>query len=143
MESSAIIAIVISAAAFLTSIAGPCLTAFINCRHERKMYFNRFKTEHEHDVVEKYIKTVGRYVFSLDYKDLNNFGEASAEIFMYAPKELWSDIRQLNQDIAEISRLGYYEQQKAKQGQLQNSYLILCEKFSDLRRTLEDQKKRH
>ncbi|MBQ8836423.1 MAG: hypothetical protein IJ002_03040 [Clostridia bacterium] len=137
MEFSPVIAIVISAAAFLTSIAGPFLTAHIQCKHEQKMYHKRFRIEHEHEVIERYLKTAGKYCFSLDYNDMRDFGEASAEIFMYAPKELWDDIKALNTQISVISRVGDYDKSKQLRTQLQESYLSLCENFSVLRRTSE------
>lgn len=138
METSAILAIVISAAAFLTSVAGPCLTAHINSKHEQKMYTKRFKTEHKHEVIEKYLKAVGKYVFSSFDENTDIFGEASAEIFMYVPKELWDDIRALNTSIINFSQITGFEYKQTIKPQLQRSFLSLCEKFSDLNRTSEN-----
>lgn len=134
MELSSIIAIIISAAAFLTSVIGPCLSAYIQSKHEEKMYKKRFISEHEHEVIERYLKTAGKYSFSMDYNDMRDFGEASAEIFMYAPRELWKDIQELNTQISNISLCNDFQTKKSKNKQLQKSYLDLCEKFSDFRR---------
>lgn len=134
MDTGALIAIIISAAAFLMTVLGPLLTSLIQCHHETAMYENRFNIEHRHEVIEKYLKSAGKYVFSGEFKNREEFGEASAEIFMYAPKELWSDIRELNITISEAFFIDDYQLRQKCLQQAQAKYFSLCEKFSFLHR---------
>ena len=141
METSEIIAIVIAGAAFVMSVVGPCLTAHITCKHESEMYDKRFKKEHEHDVIEQYLKAIGKYVFSPDCNDIKNFGEAVSEIFMYAPRTMWDDIKTLNQGVLHIASINNYEQRQIQKLSLQQSYLMLCENLSPLSRSSKKRKK--
>ena len=142
MEASDIIAIVIAAAAFVTSVGGPCLTAHITCKHESEMYDKRFKKEHEHDVIEQYLKSIGKFVFCPDLKNIENFGEAVSEIFMYTPPAIWEDIKSLNQDILRVASIQDYEQRQTQKLALQPSFLALCEKLSSISRISKSQKKK-
>lgn len=141
MDIGTIFAIIISAVAVLSTIIGPMITAKITCRHEEKMYKKRFLTEHEHEAIERYLQTVGRYAFGENYEDKKDLGNAISEIFMYAPKELWDDIKSINEQLTNFMVSSYHsgdrEQQKAR---LCKSYLSLCEKFAALRRSDEQQK---
>lgn len=141
MGDGTILAIVISGAAFLMSVFGPLLTALVTGKHEEKMYAKRFKTEHEHQVIERYLQSVGKYLFSKSYDDIREFGESSAEIFMYTPKELWDDIRSLNEDIFMLHRCNF-EERELKTPKSQKKYFALCEKFSSLRRSSKHQHER-
>lgn len=130
-----IISIVISIAAFVTAVLGPLGTALIQSKHENKMYQNRFYTEHKQEVIENYIKAVGRYVFSDTWDDKRNFGEASAEIFMYTPPELWDDIKEINLQLSIMSTVCEDSNQfKQRQRKIQEAYFSLCEKFHRLNR---------
>lgn len=142
METSEIIAIVIAGAAFVMSVVGPCLTAHITCKHESEMYDKRFKKEHEHDVIEQYLKSIGKYVFSPGCNDIENFGEAVSEIFMYAPRTMWEDIKSLNQNVLRVASIADYEQRQHQKLALQQSYLMLCENLSPLSRVSGNRKKR-
>ena len=142
MDITAIIVAAISGAAFLASIIGPYIAAKTTCNHEERMYRARFKTEHEHEVIERYLKAVGRLAFASDHNEMKDFGEASAEIFMYAPQELWSDIRDLNEQISDLCHAENYHQKKEQRIIIQVSYFALCEKFSNLRRESQEQNPR-
>ena len=132
-----IAALVLSIAALAFSVAGPIITAVIKRNHERDMFKNKFELKHRHDAIEKYLKSAGRCVFTGDHNDIRDFGEASAEIFMYAPSELWTDIRNLNDGISELTSLSDHNQIRKEKQYLQSTYLSLCEKMSNLRRDLE------
>lgn len=142
METSDIISIIIAAAAFFTAVIGPLLSSLIQCRHESKMYEKRFKTEHEHEAIERYIKVVGKNVFSINHDNMEDFSEASAEIFMYAPMYLWDDIRKINNMIASIYADTDYQSIGPRKREAQTVYFSLCEKFSDLRRTSKHKRRR-
>ncbi len=141
MDSGTILAITISAIALLSTIIGPMITAKITCRHEEKMYKKRFLTEHEHQAIERYIQTVGRYAFGENYEDQKDLGNAISEIFMYAPKELWNDIKNINEQLIDFIDSSYHSGDRQQQKILfRKSYLSLCEKFAALRRSDEQQK---
>lgn len=144
IDVGTVIAIIVSAIALLSTIIGPMITAKITCRHEEKMYKKRFLTEHEHEAIERYLQTVGRYAFGENYEDKKDLGNAISEIFMYAPSELWDDIKSINEQLINFMDSSYHSGDRKQQKiQLQKSYLSLCEKFASLRRSDEkDQKHR-
>ena len=144
MELGTILAIIISAVAVLSTIIGPMITAKITCVHEEKMYKKRFLTEHEHEAIERYLQTIGRYAFGENYEDKKDLGNAISEIFMYAPSELWGDIKNINAELINFMDSSYsHGDRKQQKMQLQKSYLSLCEKFASLRRSdKKDQKHR-
>ena len=129
------IAIIISVAAFATAVLGPLITAGIQCWHESRMHKMRYYDEHKQEVIENYLKSVGKYAFTTDRSEKRDFGESSAEIFMYTPKEMWPDIRRLNDLILEYTMSqGTYEQKHAEQTDIIKHYYALCEKFNNLSR---------
>lgn len=136
------LAITISAVAVISTVIGPVLTATITCLHESSMYKKRFLTEHEHEAIEKYLHTVGRFAFGEHYDDQKDFGEAISEIFMYAPKELWEDIQNINNDIIVLLATQTRSEKKPYISALQKSYLSLCEKFAPYRRSKKKYKYR-
>ena len=144
MELGTILAIIISAVAVLSTIIGPMITAKITCEHEEKMYRKRFLTEHQHEAIERYLQTVGRYAFGENYEDLKDLGNAVSEIFMYTPPELWDDIKNINKQLMDFADSSYHTgERKHNKIILRQSYFSLCEKFASLRRSDEkDQKRR-
>lgn len=143
MDLGTILAITISAIALLSTIIGPMITASITCRHEERMYKKRFLTEHEHEAIERYLQTVGRYAFGENYEDKKDLGNAISEIFMYAPSELWDDIKSINEQLINFMDSSYHSGDRKQQKiQLQKSYLSLCEKFASLRRS-DEKKQKH
>ena len=129
------IAIIVSVAAFATAVLGPLITASIQCSHESKMYNKRFYEEHKQQVIENYLKAVGKFAFTTDWNEKLEFGEASAEIFMYTPKELWDNIRELNKQISDYTTSSDdYSTKKEYQKKLLNNYFELCEKFHMINR---------
>ena len=129
------ISICLSGAAFILAVFGPAITAGITCLHETRMYKKRFVTEHRHEAIENYLKAAGRCLFTDDpSKELQVFGEVSSEIFMYAPKALWDDIRKLNEMIIQMSNAEVYQQTQALREATQEKYLELCENFYPMRR---------
>ena len=140
MDISTLLAIGVSAIAVISTVAVPFITTKLSCSHEQKMYDKRFASEHAHEVIEQYIRSLGHYIFGGEFDAYLSLGEASAEIFMYAPKELWEDIRNFNAKMAAISQVENYTEQKARLKALQPEYLSLCEKFAPLRRESEQKK---
>ena len=140
MDLATVIAIIISATAVLASIIGPMITAAITCRHERKMYKKRFLMEHEHEVIERYLRTIGRYAFGNAPEDQKDLGDAMSEIFMYAPIELHDDLQNINNQIIELMGCSYDDEWQ-RAANLRKSYLELCEKFAPYRRSGKIRKK--
>ena len=140
MDLATVIAIIISATAVLASIIGPMLTAAITCHHERKMYKKRFLLEHEHEVIERYLRTIGRYAFGNAPEDQKDLGDAMSEIFMYAPIELHDDRQSINTQLIELMGCSYDDEWQ-RAANLRKSYLELCEKFAPYRRSGKIRKK--
>ena len=132
----------IAFAALFVSAAGPFFTALINSIHESRMSKKRFVQEHEHQVIERYLKAVGKYVFTTEHSDMREFGECSSEIFMYAPEELWDDIRDLNKKITEYRQCDEHSLRMVLKQNNQKLYFELCEKFADYRRSSKRKYKR-
>ena len=129
------IAIIISVAAFATAVLGPLITTWITCAHDSKMHKKRFYEEHKQQVIENYLKSVGKFVFTTNWDDRRDFGESTAEIFMYAPKRLWPIIRSINSKISQyITTQGTDNERKTAVKDLQNCYFELCEEFHMLNR---------
>ena len=131
----------IALAALIVAACGPLITALITAKHESFMYKTKYVDEHKHEVVEKYLKSVGRFLFSLDHNDLKEFGASSSEIFMYAPKNLWDDIKKINEAIFKISSCSDYEEKKNLCKKSKLLFYELCENFADFSRK-EQRKKR-
>ena len=142
MDTGTTIAIIVSATAVLSTIIGPMITAKIKCKHEKDMYSKRFLVEHEHEVIERYLHIVGRFVFGKDYSDQKDLGDAISEIFMYVPKELWPDIRSINNQMVRLLRTRDQVEYVRYTDELRLAYFDLCEKFSDLRRSAEEDDQR-
>lgn len=141
MDIATVIAIIISATAVLSSVIGPMITAAITCRHERKMYQKRLLLEHEHEVIERYLRTIGRYAFGNAREDQKDLGDAISEIFMYAPIELHADLQNINNLIIELMSSNYDHAWQLRT-KLRKSYLELCEKFAPYCRSEKTSKKR-
>ena len=135
MDIATTIAIIVSATAVLASVIGPMITAAITCHHESKMYKKRFLLEHEHEVIERYLRTAGRYAFGKDHEDQKDLGDATSEIYMYAPIELHEDIQSINEQIIDLISSNRYNDIPQKNVALRKSYLALCEKFAPYRRS--------
>lgn len=142
MDLGTTLAITISAIAVISTVIGPVLTAAITCLHESSMYKKRFLTEHEHEAIEKYLRTVGRFAFGEHYDDQKDLGEAISEIFMYAPEELWTDIQKVNKDIISLLEIKSHNDRKPFVTDLQKSYLELCKRFAPYRRSTKKHKRR-
>ena len=135
------LAIVMSAIAVISTIAGPIITSAITCYHDSKQYRKRFLDEHKHEAIERYLRTIGRFAFGEHYDDQRDLGEAMSEIFMYSPEELWPDIQKINKDIVTLLEIKLYNDRKPLVTNLQNSYLELCKKFAPYRRSDEEHKR--
>ena len=142
MDTGTILAIIISAVAVISTIIGPMITAGITCRHEKTMYAKRFYIEHEHEVIELYLHVVGRFAFGKDYDDQKDLGDAISEIFMYAPKELWPDIQNINAKMMDLLHHHEYKEGLTLTDDLRTAYFDLCEKFASLRRSAEEDNQR-
>lgn len=129
------LAIVMSAIAVISTVAGPIITSAITCYHDSKQYRKRFLDEHKHEAIERYLRTIGRFAFGEHYDDQRDLGEAMSEIFMYSPEELWPDIQKINKDIVTLLEIKLYNDRKPLVKNLQNSYLELCKKFAPYRRS--------
>lgn len=129
------LAIVMSAIAVISTVAGPIITSAITCYHDSKQYRKRFLDEHKHEAIERYLRTIGRFAFGEHYDDQKDLGEAMSEIFMYSPEELWPDIQKINKDIVTLLEIKLYNDRKPLVTNLQNSYLELCKKFAPYRRS--------
>lgn len=143
MEPKIWLPIAISLAALLVSAGGPALTALIQTKHEQRMHRDRFILEHSHQVIENYLKAAGRYAFGYQPEDKNSFGESCAEIFMYAPEQLWDDIQEINILIHKIiDGKPEFIQIVEMRIELRKKYLNLCRDFAPYRRTSENKRKR-
>lgn len=123
--------LIVAAAALLAPIVGPAITAIVTIFHERSMYKKRFAMEHEHEAIERYLKAAGKYLFCASSTNYMAFGETVSEIFMYAPKKLWGDIRKLNES---ISKHHLNSSSDTAITTIREDYLKLCENFASLRR---------
>lgn len=135
MNTETLIAIIVSVIALLSTIIGPMITAWRTCKHEKEMYKLRFYKEHEHEVIERYLRVVGRFAFGQHYDDQKNLGEALSEIFMYAPEELWDDIQSINSEIISILNIKLNSDRNVHMPELQQSYIKLCRSFAPYRRS--------
>lgn len=142
IDLGAALAITMSAITVISTLTIPHLTAKKQNEHEQKMYEKRFANEHAHEVIEKYLQAIGRYVFEFEHKDLSIFGEAVSEIFMYIPENLTEDVKEFNEHISRISQINDYSQRTAQLKLLQPVFLDLCEKFAPLCRGSEQKKQK-
>ena len=141
MNIETLIAIIVSVIALLSTIIGPIITAKRTCNHEKEMYKLRFYKEHEHEVIERYLRVVGRFAFGQHYDDQKDLGEALSEIFMYAPKELWDDIQSINSKIISILNIKLNSDRNVHMPELQQLYVKLCKSFAPYRRSDEEYKR--
>ena len=124
------VSIIISSFALLVSVSSTILVSIINNRHQDKMFKKEFYEKRKCEVIENYLKCVGEcYLNNTKSTDNVDIAEWISEIYMYAPKELWADIDQMNQIL--IDKKGHAKHSE----ELKENYIDFCKKFSDFSRT--------
>ncbi len=91
---------IISGITLLAAIFSPIITAWLNNRHQREIFNNKFYTEHRAGVIENYINSASRYIHSQQHEDCAVFGTYSAEIYLHVSDDLWPIIDELNNCIS-------------------------------------------
>ena len=131
---------VIATIALLSAISSPIITAYFNNRYLLKKHDLDFYYSHRSQVIESYLRAVGKYIYSPSHESFAELGVSLSEIFMYTPRDLWPDIEKMNTYIVEYGELrsDYSSDNKEKieknKTLLKLHYECLCQSFSDLAR---------
>lgn len=125
-------ALIFSVISLAVAIVSPFLVALANHRHERKMYKMKFAIEYKHEVIERYLRSAGKCLFSFDRESISEFESAASEIFMYAPEEMWDDLDQFNKAVAQcINSVDYGNDIRPALQDLQSNYFKICRGFKN------------
>lgn len=87
---------VIFAVALIVSVISPFVTSVLNNIHERKMWERRKNHERRDIAIQNYIQKCGLALKRDAGTYVKEYSENYGEIFLFAPKELWSDIEKLD-----------------------------------------------
>ena len=129
------VAIIISIATFVGSVISPIVVSLINNHHQSKRRYEEFYQQHRSDVIENYLRAVGKYIYCHNEANTTDLGSSLAEIYMYAPKDLWDKIDQMNVSISTLHDYGYGKDLSEKLIRIKDQYQELCKAFHDLGRT--------
>ena len=102
--------VLISITALVVSVLCPVLTALVNNLFQLKFRNRDFFDKHHAEVIEGYLRTAGACTCNDSKEARVEYGKYYAEIFLYAPESLWSDIELFHEMIASGSAKGTYAQ---------------------------------
>lgn len=122
------VSIIISIAAFLSSVLSPILVQLISNYHQRKREKQEFVEKHKHEVIENYIKALGAHIYSGCRNGDREYATSIGEIYMYVDQSLWGKINDLTNLIIKMEQCTVYESEQL--AILKNLYNQLCEDFS-------------
>ena len=123
-----VVSIVISSISLIAAVSSTVVVSLINNRHQDKMFKKEFYEKRKYEVIENYLKAIGSIIFWNDSKNKSEISEWMSEIYMYTPKELWTDIDEMNHKVIEV---------KANNSsilEIKNTYIDFCKKFSFINR---------
>ena len=98
------VSIIISIAAFLSSVLSPILVQLITNYHQRKRGKLEFVEKHKHEVIENYIKAVGAHIYSGCRNGDRDYASTIGEIYMYVDQSLWGKVEELTNEIVSLER---------------------------------------
>lgn len=141
------LSLIISLAAFISAVLSPVvvqlITYFFQSRKDKKEYVEK----HKHEVIEKYLKEIGKYIYSEGSSSEVDLGCSHAEIYMYIPTSYWHYIDDLHSCIRKLAvfrPVCFSEQENKTRAELldcaKDLYLELCKEFSGFAR---DKKIKH
>ena len=128
---SGIISIIISGFSLITAVSSTLITACLNNRHAARMHKIEFYEKRKYEVIENYLKNVGKVIFYPEEESVKDLSEWISEIYMYMPSEYWNGIDEINKIILEISKdhFHYPHREEAKK-----KYLDFCKSVSSINR---------
>ena len=141
MESDTI-SLIIAVATFIGAVLSPIAVAIINNHYQSKRRYEEFYQQHRSDVIESYLRSIGKYIYCSNEENTSNLGAGLAEIYMYAPKSLWEKIDQMNNMIFNMYNDQYYKDQDAYETLLKKQYQDLCKAFYGFGRSPRKKKKK-
>lgn len=91
---------IISGITLLAAIFSPAITTVINNRHTAKMQRMEYYEKHKAEVIEKYIQAAGKAIKNATDTCMQEYGEASTEVYFYIPEEYWDILDELDNRIS-------------------------------------------
>ncbi len=107
-------------------IFGPIVSAHFKHKDEMEAYDKKILVEHRIAAIETYLENVGRYLFHERNID-KSISQALSSVYIYAPKELWEQIDQMNTMIINIENA---TDDRSLRLQARKQYVELCKAFS-------------
>lgn len=92
IEQTTIIAL---ASIFLTSLS-PSISNVVTAKSQRKMLKLKHELENSQRAISEYLKYTSIQVDTPTGTYMEQYDKAYGEVFLYAPREAWEDIRLLN-----------------------------------------------
>lgn len=135
------LSLIISLAAFVSAVLSPVIvqivTYFFQSRKDKKEYVEK----HRHEVIEKYLSEIGKYIYSEGTSSIVDFGASHAEIYMYIPKSYWGYVDEIHNCMKKLSMIRpvrISDQEIKARAELldcaKDLYLELCKEFSGFAR---------
>ena len=134
---------VVSIAAMLFTFLAAILPSIINNHYQAKKENREFYEKHRCEVIENYLKNTARHLYgnihAHDYAA--DYASSLAEIYIYAPQELWEKIDEMNEIIIDLSNANEDPQRRYLETKAKQNYHELCKSFSDFSRSPRSNKK--
>lgn len=127
-------ALIISIFTFVGSVVSPIAVAYMNNHYQKVKYNEEFYQQHRSMVIENYLRAIGKYIYCYNEENTTDLGSSLAEIYMYAPKDLWDKIDQMNDSISKLHDYSHGDNLSIKLIIIKDQYKNLCKSFHDLGR---------
>ena len=135
------LSIILSIVAIFISAASVIVPMLLNMYTQKVTFRREFIQKRKHEVVENYLKSMGKIAFSNVSTDRVESTEWLSEIYMYAPQELWADIDKMNSFVVRASSVTISMDEKDYCiNQIGDNYIEFCKKFSFISREKKHKK---
>lgn len=120
--------------ALVAAVLSPVIVVIINTANQYAKDRSDFYLKHECEVVETYLKSLGRYIYDNDKQEnASAYGTAHAEIYMYIPENLWYKIDNMDILLAQLKNTTF-STYPDKLSECRVMYEELCKTLSPLSR---------
>lgn len=93
--------IIASITAALTALS-PTISNIINNHHNLKMKRIELYEEKRIEAINNYVSEVSKYIHNSSNENSSDMGQTLNSIYLYAPKEIWNDIKSLNEFVEKL-----------------------------------------
>ena len=123
----------------ISAIFSPILVQIITTRAQMQKEKREYSERHKQEVIENYLKEMGKHIYSGCKKGNSDYGACLSEIYMYFPHEYWYKITEVIKCVREVENMSANSDQSINArnqalSRLQDMYLDLCKEAAPLSR---------